>query len=104
MTTTRSSRHWFINPVVRATETNPHKLGTPSSIYRGLLKSRANKKFGEFILPLMNIEYKHYTSVKAHKSTSMLIRWQIVNIHPTQTTQSISDKPSLQMQNGLHTV
>jgi hypothetical protein len=59
----------------------------PRVRYRGVFKSRADIKFGEFILPLRNIEYKHYTgdrapfqkSVKAQKSKSnMLMQWQIV--------------------------
>jgi hypothetical protein len=81
----------------------------PRVLYRGVFKSRADNKFGEFTT--QNIEYKHYTgdrtpfhkSVKAQKSTPMLIRWQIVSFRPTQTTQSISYKPSLHTFNLIYT-
>jgi hypothetical protein len=60
-------------------------------------KSRADNKFGEFILPLRISNSKTYSgkrapfhkSFKAQKSTSMLIGWQIINIRLTQTTQII---------------
>jgi hypothetical protein len=79
--------------------------------YRGVFKPRADNKFGEFILPLkisnikdiQAIERRFTRVVKAQKSTSMLIRWQIISILPTQTTQSISYKPSLHTFNLVYT-
>jgi hypothetical protein len=98
-------RHRFMNPVVRAMETNSKKLGTPSSISWSIqIKSRQQVLWVHSTT--QNIEYKHYAGnrapfhkrVKAQKSTPMLIRWQIV----TQTTQNISDKPSLHTFNLVH--
>jgi hypothetical protein len=51
-------KHWFRNPVVCAMEINSKKLGTPCSISQSILcdlnifKSRADSKFGEFIVLL----------------------------------------------------
>jgi hypothetical protein len=104
------NRHWFMNLVVCVMETNSKNLGTMSPILWSIqIKSRQLVWWVHSTT--QNIEYKHYTgdrtplhkSFKAQKSTPMLIRWPIINISPTRTTQSILDKPFLNTFNLVYT-
>jgi hypothetical protein len=96
--------------IVRSMEINTQKLGTASRI-SWCEQIENGQQVWWIRSPTQNIGNKHHTSnrspfckgVKMQKGASVLIRWQIMHVCPTQTTQSISNKSPLQAFHSVNT-
>jgi hypothetical protein len=86
----KTTRHWFMKSIVRSMEINTLKLGTTSRISR-CDQIENGQQIWWVHYPTPNIENKHH------------IRWQIMHVCPTQTTQSISNKLLLHAFHSVNT-